>query len=87
MPPSFRPTRIQRTTPHKPHLDSIPCPLFRDNLILATSRNLFDEDEFCDDLCGGLWSGYNDSEKRGLLVWGEPWQMSSWEISEGFARK
>ena len=23
-------------------------------------------------------------ESRGLLVWGEPWEVGSWEVSEGF---
>lgn len=87
LPPSFRPTPLQLATPHKPHLDSIPSPQLRDNLILASTQELFDEDEFCDDICGGLWSGYDDTEKKGLLVWGEPWMQGSWEVSEGFARK
>lgn len=41
----------------------------------------------CDDICGGLYDGFDDVESRGLLVWGDPWLVSSWEISPGFAKK
>ncbi|CAG8983152.1 hypothetical protein HYALB_00010300 [Hymenoscyphus albidus] len=27
------------------------------------------------------------SGKRGLIVWGEPWDLSGWEVTEGFVRK
>lgn len=86
-PPVFSPTPLQLRTPHTPWLDSVPDPTFRDNLILATTQELYDADDFCNDMCGGLWEGYNDCERRGFLVWGEPWRVESWEVSEGFARK
>lgn len=48
---------------------------------------MYDQDDMCDDICGGLYDGYDDVETRGLLVWGDPWRLSSWEISAGFAAK
>lgn len=87
LPPSFEPTPFQACTPHKPWMDSIPDPQFRENMIKADLEGLFDEDELCDDMIGGLFDGYNDCETRGLLVWGEPWMTSSWELSDGFAAK
>ncbi len=57
----------------------------RDNLIL-TQRS-YDEDEMCSDMLGSLFRGYKGSERRGLIVWGDPWDTSAWEVSDGFARK
>lgn len=79
-------------------IDSVPCPQLRNNIILAstspstpsnrsTSTPAFDEDALCDDTCGGLYSGFDDTAQRGLLVWGDPWVVSNWEISPGFAEK
>lgn len=96
-PPSFSPTPLQRATKHRFWIDSIPCPQLRDNLIRATTPALatgasnpgvpFDEDDFCDDICGGLYDGFDDCATRGLLVWGDPWLVESWEVTPGFAAK
>lgn len=48
---------------------------------------VFDEDAFCTDICGGLFEGFDDCAARGVLVWGDPWEVGSWEVSEGFWRK
>lgn len=37
-----------------------------------------DGSEFVDDLTSG---------KQGLIVWGEPWDLSGWEVTEGFVNK
>jgi hypothetical protein len=87
LPPTFQPTTIQRTIPHKPWLDSIPCPQLRDNMICAEVDGNLNEDDLCEDICGGLYEGYDYTRQKGMLVWGEPWQISSWEITEGFAEK
>lgn len=63
----------------------IPIPAMRDNLVLHQAS--IDEDEFCEDALGGLYEGYDDIERRGIIVWGEPWSPSSWEVTEGFAKK
>ncbi|CAJ2511324.1 Uu.00g069490.m01.CDS01 [Anthostomella pinea] len=85
IPPSLQQTWIQQTTPHDPWLDMIPWPRMRDNLI--THQGTFDEDDLCVDMNGGLYEGYNDTVVNGLIVWGEPWSETGWEVSEGFARK
>lgn len=84
-PPAFKPTPYQLATPHAGWIDAYPCPAFRDNLIRYQS--VYDEDDFCDDLLGGLYEGYNDIENRGCLVWGEPWMVDSWEFTQGFVDK
>ncbi|KAF2873691.1 hypothetical protein BDV95DRAFT_605172 [Massariosphaeria phaeospora] len=88
-PPTFTPTTLQKTVAHPQWLDSVPCPLFRDNLIRANAGEIgeFDSEVLCNDICGGLYDGFDDTAQKGLLVWGEPWLVASWEISEGFAEK
>jgi hypothetical protein len=84
-PPTFFPTPLQLSQPHSVWIDSIPCPRLRDNLIREQGK--YDEDELCEDVCGGLYEGYDDCEARGLLVWSSPWEVGSWEISVGFAER
>jgi hypothetical protein len=86
-PPTFRCTPIQQSIKHEGWIDSVPCPTLRDNLILATVAGTLDEDDLCDDICGGLHDGFDEVESRGLLVWGNPWETASWEVSAGFLRK
>jgi len=61
--------------------------VWRDNFILAAGS--YDEDELWSDTVGGLFEGFPDSEcaKRGVIAWSPPWDVSGWEISEGFWRK
>ncbi|KAF2251473.1 hypothetical protein BU26DRAFT_423746, partial [Trematosphaeria pertusa] len=94
LPPTFTKTKIQREMEHNSWIDAVVCAQLRDNLILAAAGRMqgcegrkLDEDELCDDVCGGLYEGYDDSAARGLLVWSDPWRVSSWEISPGFAAK
>ncbi|KAJ9267099.1 hypothetical protein DTO212C5_6164 [Paecilomyces variotii] len=82
IPPSLRPTALQRATPHHPWLDTFPFPQMRDNLISRTSY--FDDDELCHDLMA-FWDTRNTEAT--LLVWGPPWDPSNWEVTEAFARK
>lgn len=51
------------------------------------SFHLIDQDELCRDLVGGLFEGFNDVDEVGIVVWNDPWHLSGWEITEGFARK
>ncbi|KAI0469210.1 hypothetical protein F4859DRAFT_137584 [Xylaria cf. heliscus] len=85
LPPSLQETWLQQTTPHDMWVDTFPCPKLRDNII--SYESFVDEDEFCADVMGGLYEGFNDIEMNGLLVWGEPWSETGWEVSQGFARK
>lgn len=71
IPPAMRPTALQKAVPHDPWIDLFPVGAFRDNLIL--NRGKYDDDEFCDDLCGGLYDGFDDVQLRGILVWSDPW--------------
>ncbi|KAI1868013.1 uncharacterized protein JN550_006501 [Neoarthrinium moseri] len=85
IPITLQPTTIQRTVPHDPWIDIMPWPAARDSLIL--NQGLYDEDELCTDMMGGLYEGFDEIESRGIIVWGEPWSVSGWEASEGFVRK
>lgn len=81
-PPNLQPTDMQRKIRHHPWIDLWPIPQMRDNLLLAAG--LYDEDE----LCNGLLE-FKDvpNEQSGLLVWGEPWDAASWEVSVTFVRR
>ncbi|KAF3022393.1 hypothetical protein E8E14_003274 [Neopestalotiopsis sp. 37M] len=81
-PPNLQPTDMQRKIRHHPWIDLWPIPGMRDNLLLAAG--LYDEDE----LCNGLLE-FKDvpNEQSGLLVWGEPWDTASWEVSATFVRR
>ncbi|KAF7906885.1 hypothetical protein EAF00_001163 [Botryotinia globosa] len=80
-PQALCPTNIQRTIPHHPWLDLWPIPQMRDNLLLHAGS--YDEDRLCNDLVefGGLMN-----EQSGLIVWGELWDVSGWEVSETFLK-
>lgn len=85
VPPSLRPTLLQQTSPHPVWIGIAPDPAMRDNLIRNHGR--FDEDDFCCDLSGGLYEGFDDIERRGMIAWSDPWSPDGWEVTEGFARK
>ncbi len=103
LPPSLHPTVLQRTIPHSAWIDILPHPILRDNLILLTTSAPasssstspdsetahFDEDALWADTVGGLFEGFEDpdAEHVGGLVWDSPWDVSGWEVSEGFWRK
>ncbi|PYH98849.1 hypothetical protein BO71DRAFT_315418, partial [Aspergillus ellipticus CBS 707.79] len=81
LPASLQPTHVQRSIPHHPWLDFFPFPEMRDNLIRAGE---FDDDQLCTDVMG-FWN--LSTESCGLLVWGEPADPASWEVSEAFIKK
>ncbi|PVH75240.1 hypothetical protein DL98DRAFT_427931 [Cadophora sp. DSE1049] len=87
IPPTLLPTVLQQTVPHCDWVDLFPSPEGRDRLILATGT--FDEDELWADCIGGLYEGFPDEEitKRGFVAWSPPWDISGWEMSEGFVAK
>jgi hypothetical protein len=102
VPPTFAPTPLQMTVKHNQWIDSVPCPRLRDNLILAStastsyhqipipasnSTHALDEDALCTDICGGIYDGLDDCATRGLLLWGDPWVVSNWEVTQGFVGK
>ncbi|KAJ4254471.1 hypothetical protein NW762_010070 [Fusarium torreyae] len=87
LPSSMLPTILQQTVPHSDWIDMFPCPEARDSLIRATGT--FDEDDLWADCVGGLYEGFPDDEmeRRGIIAWSPPWDISGWEMSEGFVRK
>jgi hypothetical protein len=82
IPPHLQPTAIQRSVSHHPWLDFFPHPKMRDRLISAGEG--LDEEELCLDVMG-FWD--SNREYAGLIVWGQPWMIENWELSEGFIRK
>lgn len=81
LPVSLRPTKIQCTIPHHPWLDFFPFARMRDNLISAGDQ--LDGGQLCVDIMG-FW---DVSMSFSLLVWGEPSDPKSWEITEDFLKK
>ncbi|KAJ5579610.1 uncharacterized protein N7459_005595 [Penicillium hispanicum] len=82
IPPSLRPTPLQRAVSHHPWLDIFPFPQMRDNLICAGDS--LDAYELCHDLTA-FWD--TRSSRATMLVWGTPWDPKNWELTEDFARK
>jgi hypothetical protein len=84
-PPSLQPTELQKALPHESWIDVIPYANLRDNILLY--QDSIDADDLCNDFLGGMYEGVGDVQGRGMVLWGEPWCTTGWEISEGFARK
>ena len=84
LPSTLLPTTLQQTVPHGEWIDTFPSPEGRDRLIRLAGT--FDEDDLWDDCIGGLYQGFPDDEmeRRGVVAWSPPWQVSGWEMSEGF---
>lgn len=83
MPVSLRPTRVQKAIPHHPWLDFFPLPRMRDNMIQAGDE--WDDEKLCIDIMG-FWN-IGSAENSGLIVWGEPWDINNWELTEAFLKK
>lgn len=84
-PPSLHFTHLQKTVTHEAWIDTIPWASMRDNVIKYQDK--FDADELCSDFLGGFEEGINGTEGRGMILWGDPWCGSGWELSENFIRK
>ncbi|KAF3916560.1 hypothetical protein ABW20_dc0102540 [Dactylellina cionopaga] len=84
----LQPRVIQCKTPHRPYIDLLPFPVFRERLIAASNEGWgsigFDENELCNDLA-----------KSALICWGggygenggEAWNPRSWEAKPWFLKK
>ncbi|GLA50058.1 hypothetical protein AnigIFM63604_006077 [Aspergillus niger] len=83
LPDSLRPTELQRRSPHHTWIDLFPCPIMRNNLIRVGDD--WDDEELCTDIMG-FWDG-TSTGPFGLIIWGEPSDPRSWEITEGFLKK
>ncbi|KAJ5390379.1 uncharacterized protein N7496_001447 [Penicillium cataractarum] len=79
LPPGLFPTAVQIHVPHHPWLDCFPFPQIRDNLILVA--HLFNDCDLCTDIMDPA------DRNVGMVIWGDPWLASSWEVSEFFIKK
>ncbi|KAK6359171.1 hypothetical protein TWF696_000336 [Orbilia brochopaga] len=81
LPSTLYPTAMQMLYPHHPYIDLFPCATARDNMIMMLARDKdMVEDAMCDDLCC-------TEGESGLVVWGPPERVESWEITPNFASK
>jgi len=79
IPAALRPTQLQRQVQHHPWIDLLPVPEMRDNLLRA--GDTFDDMELCGDLVGFF---SHPTGRTGMIIWGEPWEISGWEVTEEF---
>ena len=84
LPPALQPTDLQRRIQHHPAYDVFPDASLREQIILAEEGS-YDADALCADLIG--WPTGEPQPHNGLIVWGEPWRVESWEASEDFVRR
>jgi hypothetical protein len=88
LPPSLQPTQLQRTVPHHPEYDIIPDPTMRDNFLRYGEENVDDADLCLDMIDNGVHDEIQDAAgQAGFIVWGDPWDLMSWEVTEKFVRK
>ncbi|KAJ8128030.1 hypothetical protein O1611_g5603 [Lasiodiplodia mahajangana] len=81
---NLRPTALQKAVVHHPWVDVFPIPGIRDNILRGLAGALFDEDE----LCGALFNLDNDDDALApIVVWADPSQAESWELSPTFLKK
>ncbi|KAL2808061.1 hypothetical protein BJX63DRAFT_436448 [Aspergillus granulosus] len=88
LPPYLIPTPLQLSLTHEPWIDLFPLPALRDNLLRF--RGQIDSCELCDDILGTMFEDQVQSpndNRNGLIIWGEPWDVASWELMEGFVAK
>ena len=84
LPIVLQPTVRQKTIAHHPWLDFFPIPKMRDNLLCAGAS--WDDEALCVDIMG-FWDSTQGSSDCSLLVWGDPLDPRSWEVTEEFLRK
>lgn len=90
LPESLTPTDLQRSVPHHPWFDILPFPEMRDNLLrlefdtdAIVSESHYDADSLCHWMVG-----LDAAQKEGgLIVWGDPCEVASWEVTAEFYQK
>lgn len=85
LPADLQPTTIQRTVAHQVAIDAFPDANLRDRMIM--SQHLINDGYFENDLLGNLSERGGGLGLQGLVIWGEPYLTSSWEMTETFFRK
>lgn len=87
LPPQLMPTKMQTTIAHHPQWDVFPDPQVRDN-VLTYGEERIDDLELCLDLVGSQSHLQKvSSDEAGPYLWGEPWLIDRWEVTENFLRK
>ena len=87
LPPHLMPTHLQKTIAHHPQWDIFPDPEVRDN-ILNYGEERIDDVELCFDMVGSQSRlQKQSSDEAGAYIWGEPWCIDSWEVTDTFVRK
>ena len=85
VPPDLRPTKLQMSTPHHPCFDIFPCPVVRDNGIRGAG--VLPHGTLCMTLAGrNTWNENERARRSGMVIWGPPEDIGSWEVTEGFVR-
>jgi hypothetical protein len=79
-PENLRPTKLQRTIEHHPWIDLLPLPAMRDNILRLGDE--YDDWPLCYDIIEDM-----EHDRSGLIVWSDPCNIQSWEVTEHFARK
>lgn len=87
IPENLLSTNVQQSTPHHPWIDLFPFPQFRDNMLHALAVGSIDEDELCYDMVEVDGPVPSIGSKPSIIVWGESWDMKSWEASVPFLVK
>lgn len=98
---SLAPTLLQMSVNHFSWIDCFPCPVMRENIIRHEFE--FSHADFVKDLVGSLMNlqifyqppslsrsdpaSIDMTAQTGLIIWGEPFLVSSWEMTPGFIRK
>jgi len=77
---SLQPTKLQFQVDHHPWIDMLPFPAMRDNMLRVYDK-WAGEDDLCADVVGYCTTV---GSRTGLIVWGEPWDPGSWEVTEDF---
>lgn len=101
VPSNMLPTYLQQSVLHSSWIDMFPDPKLRDNMILA--QGSYDELILFNDLVGNVCYATHTSssttyhtvgsitkdeaERNGLVVWSQPWDVNSWEITPGFLKR
>lgn len=99
IPPSLEPTPLQQTSPHPAWIDLFPLPALRDALIRV--HGSYDDCALYVDVLGSIGnktatedgSSFTtrpflpSSPRSGVVVWGDPWRIESWELEEGFVQR
>lgn len=89
IPPSLVPVEAQYLVAHDPIIDILPHARLRYNILHGIATGQVNAAEFSQRLrtSGSLEQVSGNWQRRGVVVWTDPHQTSSWELSEPFVRR